>query len=101
MYFPYAAMVSVITAMIAIVADPFKAHQSHLSSIMTNFIPFIAVLYVGVIGIDISEVKNDIVTIYMLYSFILLIGVLPHIYISVLILYWIFSHSNLAWIAEE
>ena len=94
MYFPYAAMVLVITAMIAIVADPFKAHQSHLSSIITNFILFIAAFYVCVAGIDMSEVKNDVEAIYVLYSLLVLIGVLPLLYIAVLILCWIFSHRK-------
>ena len=94
MYFPYAAMVSVITAMIAIVADPFKARQSHLSSIMTTFLLFIAAFYTCIAVINMGERKSNFVVIYMLYSLMLLIGVLPHIYISVLILYWIFHRRK-------
>ena len=46
LYYPYAAMVLVISAMITIFADPFKTHLSHLSSIMAIFILFFAALYI-------------------------------------------------------
>ena len=94
LYFPYAAMVLVITAKIAIVADPFKAHLSHLSSIMAIFILFIAAFYASAIGTDIAARKREFVIILMLQSLMVLMAVLPLLYISALILYWIFSHRK-------
>ena len=58
MYIPHAAVVLVNTAMITIVADPFKAHLSHLSSTIFWILP-IAALHVSVVGINMAEIKND------------------------------------------
>ena len=94
LYFPYAAMVLIITAMITIVADPYKANLDHRSSIMVIFILFIAALYVCAIGVILSEMKGGYVIIYILLFFMTLVSVLPLLYISVLILKWIFTHRK-------
>ena len=95
LYFPYAAILLVIIAIIVIAVDPFKAHLSHLSSIMAFFILFIAGSYVGTIGLIMAETRNGlVVTISVLYSFVVLVAVLPVLYISLLILHWLFSHKK-------
>ena len=94
LFYPYAAMVLVITAMITIVVDPFKTHLSHLSSIMAIFILFIAALYACVVGLDMAEIKNNFVISNMFESLMLFVAVLPLLYTSVLILRWIFSHRK-------
>ena len=94
LYYPYAAMVLVITAMITIVADPFKTHLSHLSSIMAIFILFIAALYACALGLNMAEIKNNFVTSNVFQFLILLVAVLPLLYVLVLILLWVFSHMK-------
>ena len=90
----YGAMVLVVTAIITVVADPFKTPLSHHSSIMAIFILFIAALYTCVLGFKMAETKNNFVTINMFQFLMLLVAVLPLLYISVLILRWIFSHKK-------
>ena len=92
LYFLYAAVVLVITAMITIAADPFKAHLSHHLSTMVIFILFIAGLYVSASGLNIAEITNNLVMIYILNCLVVLVGVLPVLYIFILILHWLFSH---------
>ena len=92
MYFTYAAIVLGITAIITIVADPFKAHQSHLSFIISIFIILNAVMHVCVVGIDMAEIKNNFGVIYMLYFSVILVTVVPSLYWSAIILHWILSH---------
>ena len=94
LFYPYAAMVLMITAMITIVADPFKTHLSHLSSIMAIFILFIASLYACVLCLNMAETKNNFVISNMFEFLMLIVVVLLLLYISVLILQWIFSHRK-------
>ena len=94
LFYPYAAMVLVITVMITIVADPFKTHLNHLSSIMAIFILFIAALYTCAIGLNMAVTKNNFVTLNMFQFTIIVVAVLPLFYISILILRWIFSHRK-------
>ena len=91
LYFPYAAVVFIITAMITIVADPYKDNSLN-SSI---FFMFIAAFYVCMAGIDMVELRNHLVIIYVLYPLTLLMAVVPFLYISFLTLHWIFSHRKL------
>ena len=55
-------MVLVITAKITIVADPFKTHLSHHSSIIAFFILFIATLYACTLDLNMADIKNNFVT---------------------------------------
>ena len=93
-FYQSGAMALVITAIITIVADPFKTHLSHHSSIMAIFVLFIAALYACALGFNMAETKNNFVTSNMFQLLIFLVAVLPLLYISVLILRLIFSHRK-------
>ena len=94
LYFPYAAVVLVITAMITIAADPFKVHLSHLSSIMAIFVLLNAGFYACAVGLNVAEIKNELAAIYVIYPLMILMAVLPFLYISVLSLLWLFTHRK-------
>ena len=93
-FYQSGAMALMITAIITIVADPFKNHLSHHSSIMAIFVLFIVALYACALGFNMAETKNNFVTSNMFQSLIVLVAVLTLLYISVLILRWIFSHRK-------
>ena len=94
MYFLYGAMILIVLAIIIILVDPFKSLPSNYSTIMVIFILLITAFYVASIGITVASIRNDYTKFIVLLSVIVIIVVLPQIYISGIILKWLFSRRK-------
>ena len=93
MYYIMGSMCLVLFATLMIIIRPFKSDLNHYTDINVIFILLLALWYVTVTGIDIVSVrKHEIIWIF--YVFTLTFGILPLLYISVIVLYWIFKHRK-------
>ena len=93
MYYIIGSMCLVLFAILMINIRPFKISLNHYTDINVIFILFLALWYVTVTGIDIASVrKHEIIWIF--YVFSLTFGILPLLYISAIVLYWIFKHRK-------
>ena len=93
MYFVISSVLMVIFVILLITIQPFKANMSHYSDINAAFFLLLISWYISVIGIDVASFKkHDII--WPLYILCLIYGVLPVLYGSAIILYWIFSHRK-------
>ena len=93
MYYITGSMCLVLFAILMINIRPFKTDFSHYTDINAVFIILLASWTVTVTGIDIASFKSqDMFRIFYIFS--LTFGILPLLYISVIILYWIFKHRK-------
>lgn len=88
MYFPAASTILALFAILLIAINPFKdGHQN------TAFVLLLAFFYTGCLGLHIAdEYKPNLV--YFFLTITTMAGIFPLVYISIIILHWIYSHSN-------
>ena len=93
MYYIIDSMCLVLFAVLLLIVRPYKNDLSNYTDINVIFILLLASWYVTVTGIDIASVKNhDLLWIFYLLT--VTFGILPLLYISVIVLYWIFKHRK-------
>ena len=93
MYYIIGSMCLVLFAILMINIHPFKTCLSHHTDINVIFILFFASWYVTVTGIDIASIRKHEMT-WIFYVFTLTFGILPLLYISVIVLYWIYKRRR-------
>ena len=94
--FPLLSMVLVLSAIAVITLEPFKSGLSHFSNQLVIFILFLVsfilcimggTLYVTVVSVRTSNI--------VIFSFLLsVVGIVPLLYISILILAWLMRHRK-------
>ena len=93
MFFMFGSMCFVLFAILMINIRPFKTDFNHYTDINAIFIILLASFYVIVVGINTANFKClDMILIFSFLS--LIFGILPLLYISVIVLYWIFKHRK-------
>ena len=93
MYYITGSMCLVLFAILMLNIHPFKTDFSHYTDINAIFIILLASCYVTVAGIDIANFKRHKI-IWMFYILVIIFAILPLLYISVIVLYWIFKHRK-------
>ncbi len=85
-FFCYAAMVGIFIIILLINMQPFRSEQENYINI--SFLLLLSAWYVGVTGIDIAHIKDFSYIVYF-QGLCSVIGVLPVVFILVLLFYWI------------
>jgi uncharacterized membrane protein len=93
MFFPIASMLFVLGALLIVVVQPFKANVHHLAHITTMFLLLLALWCVSVTGVAYAHRKREDFFIPLMW-FGAVTGTLPLLYISSLILHWIYRHKK-------
>ena len=93
LYFSYATMVLVIMAILIINFQPFKANISHLSDVNAIFILILALWYASSIALQESDERRPHMVI-PIYAAVVTAGVLPLLYISAIIVHWMYKHRR-------
>ena len=91
MYYIIGSMGLVLFAILMINIRPFK--KSHYTDINVIFILLLALWYVAVTGIDIASIREHEM-IWIFYVLVIIFVVLPLLYISVIVLYWIYKRRR-------
>jgi hypothetical protein len=92
-FFPICSMLLVVTAVLLILVQPFKRDVSYLSNVATIFLLLLATWFALITSIVTAMTKGKgLVTPLLLLS--LAIGTQPLVYMSVLILHWMYRHKK-------
>ena len=92
-YFPIAAVVLILVAILYMEVQPYKTDMRSFTDINVTFMVLLALWYAALIGVSQSIMKSP--QTFILYGLISVIsGTLPLLYISVIILHWIYSHRK-------
>jgi hypothetical protein len=92
-FFPVCCMLSVVAALLLILVQPFKENVSYLSSVTTVFLLLLATWFALTTGIGIANTQGKgFIGPLLLCS--AAVETLPLIYISVLFMYWVYSHKK-------
>ena len=94
LYFVISSVILVIFIILLVNVEPFKANLRHYSVINTTYFLYLALSYVSVLGIDIASFHMHDTVLFFFYVLFIIFGVLPLLYVSVVILYWVFSHRK-------
>ena len=94
MYFIMGSMCLVLFAILMMNIRPFKTDFSHYTDINVIFIILLASCYVTVVGINDASFRSHDNMIWIIYVLALTFGILPLLFISVIILYWIFKRRK-------
>ena len=93
LFFVIISVVLVLFIILLVIVEPFKANLSHYTGINAIFFLLLTSWYVSVVGIDVAGIhKHNVVLLF--YTFFIIFICFPILYISVIVLYWIFSHWN-------
>ena len=90
MFFAYGSMCLILFAIFMLNIRPFKTDFSHYTDINVIFILLLASWYLAVLGMNIANID----TILIFHALIVLFGILPLLYISAIVLYWIFKYRK-------
>ena len=93
MYYVLSSMLMVFFVILLIIIQPFKTNLSHYSNINAAFFLLFVSWNISVIGIDMASFKKQDAT-WPFYILCLIFGVLPVLYGSAIILYWIYSQRK-------
>ena len=93
MLFPYVSMMFVVMAIIILICDPFKTKLAMQTTTLTSFVILMACGCVAAVGHIMTTQRKDIRRIFIIV--LALIYTLPILYITVLILHWIFMNGRL------
>ena len=93
MYYIIGSMCLVLFAILMINIHPFKTDFNHYTDINVIFILLLASWSATVTGIDIASVEKHDMT-WIFYVLTTIFGFLPLLYVSAIVLYWIFKHRK-------
>ena len=94
-FFPFAAIMITLLAIVTINADPFKPHLQHLATTMVVFILLIDVALMAGVGSIIAKETSDTNSSYIFYMFAVLLSLLPPFYVAYIVLLLIVRHCKL------
>ena len=94
-FFPFAAIVVTLLAIVTINADPFKPHLQHLATAMVVFILLINVALVSAVGSIIAKESSDTSSSYILVVLAGVATTLPIFYVVFIVLLWIIHYCKL------
>ena len=94
-FFPLAAIMITLLALVTITADPFKPHLQHLSTTIVVFILLIDVALVSAVGSIIAKESSNTNSSYIFYMFAAVVSLLPIFYVTYIAWLWITRHCKL------
>ena len=94
-FFPFAAIMITLLAIVTINADPFKPHLQHLATAMVVFILLINVALVSAVGSNIAKESSDTNISYIFNMFAAVVSLLPTFYVAYIVWLWIIRHCKL------
>ncbi len=93
MFFPISSLVYILVVVLLITMQPFKAHVSYYTTINAVFMLLIALLYVSWTGMQMADINMP--NLSKFFAFLALVAaILPLLYITVIILQWMYSHGK-------
>ena len=92
-YFPIAATILTVVALLHVTVQPFKENVSHFASINAFFLLLLAMWYTCVTG-SISSAKRQSSFEMLYFVMALIVVILPLMYISAIVLHWIYSQRK-------
>jgi hypothetical protein len=93
MFFPLSCMLATIGAMLLMSIQPFKSNVDHLTYTTTMFLLLLGLWCGSLTYINLVTTKTQEAPSHSLW-FTAALGTLPLLYISVLILHWVYSHKK-------
>ena len=93
MYFPMAAILLAVIAVLFVGVQPFKENTSHFTSINTIFVLSLALWYASISGAREHMAKKQ-PAVVVLYYMTVLSAILPLLYVSAIVLHWMYSQRK-------
>ena len=93
-FFPFAAIMITLLAIVTINADPFKPHLQHLATAMVVFVLFIDTAQVSIIGWNIDQESGKTNRSYMFDVLAAVVCILPIFYTAYMVSIWIICHCK-------
>ena len=95
-FYAFGHIVPVFVIILLINIQPFKPHLSHYSYINAMFMLLLCMWNVSYLGSLIARKKKTDM-IFFFHFWLGTVGLVPMVYISVIIMYWIYSHRTFGW----
>lgn len=92
-FLPLAVIIIFIFVMILITVKPYKPAYSHFIKFDVTFLLLLALFYLSMISIDVSSIKDHRL-VRASYYLTIVFGVVPLLYVVLVVLYWIISKRN-------
>ena len=93
MFFPMAAMLMAVIAILLITLEPFKTRVGRYSDTNALFVLLLGLWYVTILGVNHSAIRQpDLVYVFAACTFA--VALLPLFYMSVIVLHWLYSHRK-------
>lgn len=92
-FLPFAVIIIFVFVMILITVKPYKPIYSHYIKSDVTFLLLLALVYLSMISIDVSSIKDHRL-VYPSYYLAALFGVIPVLYAILLMTLWIISKRN-------
>lgn len=92
-FLPLAVIIIFIFVMILITVKPYKAAYSHFIKFDVTFLLLLALFYLSMISIDVSSIKDHRL-VRASYYLTVVFGVVPLLYVILVMAYWIISKRN-------
>jgi hypothetical protein len=92
-FLPLAVIIIFIFVMILITVKPYKAAYSHFIKFDVTFLLLLALFYLSMISIDVSSIKDHRL-VRASYYLTVVFGIVPLLYIILVVLYWVISKRN-------
>lgn len=92
-FLPLAVIIIFIFVMILITVKPYKPAYSHFIKFDVTFLLLLALFYLSMISIDVSSIKDHRL-VHASYFLTIVFGVVPLLYVALVIIYWIISKRN-------
>ena len=92
-FYPLMSILVTLATLLVVIISPFKEDANHYGTINIVFLLLLTLWNVSLVGL----IKADDLSRNMVYPFIFVISAivtLPHIYVSVLIFHWMYSHGK-------
>ena len=94
-FFPFAAIIVTLLALIIINADPFKPHLQHQATNMLVFILLMDTAQVSAVGWVMDKETSNTDSSYIFYMLAAVASLFPIIYIAYIVWLWIIHHCKL------
>ena len=94
MFFAFGAILQVLLVLMLVNIQPFKSHVTHLFEVYIIFHVLLATWYVTFLGALEAELNRSKTLSIGLYTSMAVVTVVPLLYISAIVLYWLYSHRR-------
>lgn len=92
-FLPLAVIIIFIFVMILITVKPYKPAYAHFIKFDVTFLLLLALFYLSMISIDVSSIKDHRL-VRASYYLTVVFGVVPLLYVVIVVMYWIISKRN-------